>query len=147
VMATIFCDYSLLTTLSINDVEVVFREKIRKPANLMLKPARLRWEFISPRDAPGPFSFLGPATDLSFALGAQFSSARKPSQGILRETLRASVGGMILLGIRDQGADRLVRIGHLDSTGARSCVRNFTNGLTAADRGIHVTEGKRQLPD
>jgi hypothetical protein len=147
IMTTTFCEYSLKTTLNVNDIELIFRDKIRKPANAFLKMARLRWEFVSPQAEARKFSLLGPANELSFALGARFTSGRKSTEGILRETIRTSVGGIILLGVRDEGTDRLVRIGHIDNTGAKSCVRNFTNALAAADKSVRVTEKSRNLAD
>lgn len=47
-MAIVFIDYTLETRLSTADIDRVFRDKIRKPANAVPNLAHRNWHFVSP---------------------------------------------------------------------------------------------------
>jgi hypothetical protein len=147
-MAITFLDYTFDTELSTTDIERIFRSRIKRPANAVLKLARLNWHFISPDEDANLFSPLGPLGELSLAQAAYFSP-KKISATIMaiQESLNRSAGGLILLGVKDGERRRAVHICHVDNTGAKSCVRNFINGLAAADPSINVNERKRLLSD
>lgn len=145
-MSITFLDYTFKTTLSTDDIDQMFRDKIRKPANAVLKLARLNWRFVSPDEDAGAFRPIGPVNQLSLALGAYFGPKKLSTAAVVAQgALNRSPGGLILLGVKDQQSSRLVHIGHVDNTGAKSCVRNFTNSLVSADASIQVIERKRQL--
>lgn len=145
-MGITFIDYTLETRLSTAEIDRTFRDKIRKPANAVLKLARLNWRFVSPDEDVKLFSPIGPVGEMSLAIGACFSLKKISTvAAIAQEALGRSSGGLILLGVKDLQSSRSVHIGHADNTGAKSCVRNFTSSLAAVDPSIHVIEGKRQL--
>jgi hypothetical protein len=145
-MPITFIDYTFSTRLSVADVDRIFRDQIRKPANAMLRLSRVNWRFVSPDEDARAFAPIGPVSELSFAVAAYFlPKTISNATTVALEVLKRSPGGLILLGVKDRRSSRLVHIGHRDNTGAKSRVRNFTNSLASVDSSIRVEERARQL--
>jgi len=132
--------YEVRTALPVNEIALLFRERITKPQNKALRLMirnKFTWSFYTPEPAAGPFAQFEAREEPAFAVAAHAVSPDRGG-GMLRQAADAMAGGDFLLEIWDRGARRDARLTVPAATGWKSCASNFLVGLAEKNPGTEV---------
>jgi hypothetical protein len=140
--------YEVRTAVPVDEIALLFRERITKPQNRALRLMirnKFIWSFYSPEAAASsPFAQFEAREEPTFAVAA-LAVSPDHGGGILRQAADALAGGDFLLEIWDRGGRRDARLTVPAATGWKSCASNFVAGLAEKNPGTQVMESVQRV--